>query len=113
MLGIGDERFVVPIFGVVVAAELAAGIAEQRRHIGVVVVAHGAQRGDAALVVVLVVDQRIGGVITVQELLGRAAFVVFLLLGVVSFLHMHFKTYILNIIKLSKVTCFKYIFIIF
>src|ERR1700688_3065772 len=75
---IGGERLVVPIFGVVVAAELAAGVADQRGDIDVVVVAHGAQRGDAADIVALVVDQRVGLVPVIEELVGRAAL---LLLG--------------------------------
>jgi hypothetical protein len=75
VVGIGGERLVVLIFGVVIAAKLAARITEQRCHIRVVVIAHGAQRGDAAFKVALVVDERIGGVITVQEILGRTALV--------------------------------------
>src|SRR5579864_9441937 len=77
---IGGERLVVPIFGVVVAAELAAGVADQRGDIDVVIIAHGAQRRDAAYIVALVVDQRVGLVPVVEEFLGRAGL---LLLGLV------------------------------
>src|ERR1700733_2156271 len=69
---IGGERLVVPIFGVVVAAELAAGIADQGGDVGVVVIAHGAQRRDAADIVALVVDQRVGLMPVVEEFIGRA-----------------------------------------
>src|SRR5580693_1645672 len=79
---IGGERLVVPIFGVVVAAELAAGVAEERRDIDIVVIAHGAQHRDAAVIVSLVVDQRISLVPVVEEFLGRAAlFLLGLMLG--------------------------------
>jgi len=73
VIGIGGKRFVVPVFGFVVAAELAAGIAEQGRHVRVIVIADGAQCCDTGLVIALVVNERIGGVITVQEILGRTA----------------------------------------
>src|SRR3984885_6619983 len=69
---IGGERLVVPIFGVVVAAELAAGVADQRGDIDIVVIAHGAQRRDAADIVALVVDQRVGLVPVIEEFIGRA-----------------------------------------
>src|SRR5690348_12926472 len=69
VLRIGDERLVVPVFGVVIAAKLAAGIAEQGRHVGIVVMLQSAQRRDAGLVIVLVVDQRVSGMITVDEIL--------------------------------------------
>src|SRR6202035_831015 len=75
---IGGERLVVPIFGVVVAAEFSAGVADQGGDIDIVVIAHGAQRGDAAGIVAVVVDQRVGLVPVVEEFLGRAAL---LLLG--------------------------------
>src|ERR1700730_9721793 len=78
VVGIGGERLVVPIFGVVVAAELAAGVADQGGDIDVVVIAHGAQHRDAAGIVALVVDQRIGLVPVVEEFFGRSAL---LLLG--------------------------------
>src|SRR5262249_11657198 len=82
VVGIGGERLVVPIFGVVIAAKLPARITEQRCHVRIVVIAHGAQRSDAAFKVALVVDERIGGVITVQKILGRTALVLFgLVLG--------------------------------
>src|SRR6516164_8672967 len=54
VFGIGGKRLVVPIFGVVIAAQLAARIAEQRRYVGIVVVLQGAERGDAALIIVFV-----------------------------------------------------------
>ena len=76
MVGIGGKCALVPEFGVVVAAELAAGVTEQRRYVGVVVVAERAQRGDAGNVVVLVVDQRVGGMVAAQEILRRTALVV-------------------------------------
>src|SRR5271155_3472320 len=75
VIGVGGERLVVPVFGVVVTAKFSAGVADYRRHIRVVVIAHRAQRGDAALVVALVVDERVSGVVAGQEILGRAAFV--------------------------------------
>src|SRR5262249_32339662 len=65
VFGIGGKRLVVPIFGVVIAAQLAARIAEQRRYVGIVVVLQGAERGDAALIIVFVVNQCISGMITV------------------------------------------------
>src|SRR5262249_32328693 len=74
---IGGECLIVPIFGIVIAAKLAARIAEQRRHVRIVVIAHGAQGSDAAFKVALVVDERIGSVITVQKILGRTALVLF------------------------------------
>src|SRR6516164_11360959 len=77
---IGGERLVVPILGVVLAAELAARIAKQRRDVGIVVMGQCAQCGDAALVIVLVVDQGISRMIAIDEILRRAALVVFLLL---------------------------------
>src|SRR5580693_2954716 len=81
VVGIGGERLVVPIFGVIVAAELAAGVADQGGDIDVVVIAHGAQHRDAADIVALVVDQRISLVPVIEEaalwllglLLGRGA----------------------------------------
>src|SRR5690242_2532861 len=79
VLRIGDERLIVPVFGVVIAAELAVGIAKQGRHVGIAVVLQGAQRGDAGLVVVLVVDQRVSGMIAVDEILGRTGLRRFLL----------------------------------
>src|SRR5499427_10886815 len=79
---ISGERLVVPIFGVVITAELAARIAEQRRHVGIVVMLQGAQRGDAALIIVFVVDQRVGGMIALDEILGRAGLTFLVLLGV-------------------------------
>src|SRR5215831_10586372 len=57
VFGIGGKRLVVPIFGVVIAAQLAARIAEQCRYVGIVVVLQGAERGDAALIIVFVVNQ--------------------------------------------------------
>src|SRR5580692_9671227 len=80
MVGIGGQRLVVPVFGVVIAAELAAGVADQRRHVGVVVVAHRAQRGDAAGIIALVVNQRIGLVPAAVEVLERAVVLRFLFL---------------------------------
>jgi hypothetical protein len=59
MVRIGGERPLVPGFGTAVASELAAGIAEERGHIGVVVVAERAQRRDAADVVAVIVDERV------------------------------------------------------
>src|SRR5262249_20648793 len=80
---IGGQRLLVPVFGVVVAAELAAGVADEGGDIDIVVIAHGAQRRDAAFVVALVVDQRIGLVPAVEELFGRAVlFLLCLLLGI-------------------------------
>jgi len=81
VIGIGGKRLVVPIFGVVIAAKLATRVTEQRCHVRIVVIAHGAQRGDAASKVALIVDERIGGVIAVEEILGRAvlSFLVFCL----------------------------------
>jgi hypothetical protein len=73
-LGSAARRALVPDLGVVVAAEFAAGIADQRRHVGVVVIAQRAQRGDAADIVRVAVDQCVGGVIAAQEVFGRAAF---------------------------------------
>src|SRR5689334_22577943 len=80
VLRIGGERLVVPVFGVVITAELAVGIAEQGRHVGIVVVLQGAQGGDAGLIVVLVINQGVSGMIALDEILGRTALVVFLLL---------------------------------
>src|SRR5580692_8118923 len=68
---IGGERLVVPIFGVVVAAELTAGVADQGGDIDIVVIAHGAQHRDAADIVAVVVDQRIGAVPVIEEFIGR------------------------------------------
>src|ERR1700756_1477948 len=76
MVGIGSKSALVPDLGVVITAELAAGIAEERRHVRVVVIAERMQRGDAAFVIALVVDQLIGGVIAVQKILRRAPLVV-------------------------------------
>src|SRR6516162_9180104 len=81
VFGIGGKRLVVPIFGVVIAAQLAARIAEQRRYVGIVVVLQGAERGDAALIIVFVVNQCISGMITVDEVLGRAGFIFLVFLG--------------------------------
>jgi hypothetical protein len=71
VVGIGAERLVVLIFGVVIAAKLAARITEQRCHIRVVVIAHGAQSGDAAFKVALVVDEPIGGAYPLAETVNR------------------------------------------
>src|SRR5215469_11220502 len=81
MLRIGSECLLVPVFGVVIAAELAAGIAEEGGDISIVVITYGPQRGDAALVVFLVINHRISRKIAVEEFFGRAA-LVGLLLGV-------------------------------
>src|SRR6516165_4925061 len=81
VFGIGGKRLVVPIFGVVIAAQLAARIAEQCRYVGIVVVLQGAERGDAALIIVFVVNQCISGMITVDEVLGRAGFIFLVFLG--------------------------------
>src|SRR6516162_9659421 len=81
VFGICGKRLVVPIFGVVIAAQLAARIAEQCRYVGIVVVLQGAERGDAALIIVFVVNQCISGMITVDEVLGRAGFIFLVFLG--------------------------------
>src|SRR5580704_16024226 len=82
VVGIGGERAVVPEFGVVIAAEFAARIADQRRHIRIVVVAHGAQHSDAAGIIALVVDQRVSLVPALVELFDRARLVRLGLFGV-------------------------------
>ena len=67
--GIGGERPLVPDLGVVVAAELAAGIADQVGDVGVVVMAERFQLVDAGGVVVALVDHRMRGLVAVDELL--------------------------------------------
>ena len=76
VVGIGGERPFVPDLGVVVAAELAAGVAEQCRDIGVVVAVERAECRDARFVVALVVDQRVGGLVADDKVLQRAALAV-------------------------------------
>ena len=44
VIGIGGERAFVPDLGFVVASELAARIADQVRHVGIVVMVERAQR---------------------------------------------------------------------
>src|SRR5208282_6401428 len=73
MVRIGGERALVPGLGVVIAAELAAGVADQGGDVGVVVVAERPQGGDACDIIALVVNQRVGAVVARQEILGRAA----------------------------------------
>jgi hypothetical protein len=73
VVGIGGKRPLVPDFGIVIAAELAAGITKQRRDIRMIVVAQRLERRDAGDVVALVVDQSVGRVIVAQEILGGAA----------------------------------------
>ena len=63
MVGIGGKRPFVPSLGIVVAAELAAGIADQRRDVGIVVVAERPKRGDAGEIIALVINERVGGVV--------------------------------------------------
>ena len=76
MVGIHGERFVVPVFGIVVAAELAAGIADERGDIGMVILAERAQRRDPVNVIGLVVNERVGRVVVFEEvLLDRAVLV--------------------------------------
>src|SRR5262245_405284 len=78
VLGIGGERAFVPNLGVVVAAELAARIADQVGDVRVVVVAKRLQRGDTRHVIVLLVDDGMRGLVAVDELLLR---LLLLLLG--------------------------------
>ena len=81
MVGIRRQRPLVPELSVIVAAELTAGIADQRRHVGVVVIAQRQQRGDTRFIVALVVDQRVGGVIAGEEIFRRTALVFLVLCG--------------------------------
>src|SRR6185369_7246416 len=77
VLGIGGQRALVPDFGVVVAAELAARIADQIGDVRVFVVAKRLQRGDTRHVVVLLVDDGMRGLVAVDELLLRLLFLFF------------------------------------
>src|ERR1051325_7316267 len=63
------ERALVPDLGILVAAELAAGIADQVGDIRVVIVAERFELVDAGRVVVLLVDHRVRGLVAVDELL--------------------------------------------
>src|SRR2546430_615450 len=64
---LGGERLLVPVFGVVVAAELAAGEADIVRDVRMVVVTERAERDDGGLVL-LALDQVIGLTVTVAEI---------------------------------------------
>ena len=75
MVGIGGERVLVPVFGVVVAAELAAGVADERGDVGMFVMADRVQRRDAAFVIAAVIDQGVGGMVAGEEILGGGGLV--------------------------------------
>src|SRR5206468_1129614 len=78
---IGGERPLVPDLGVLVAAELAAGVADQVGDIGVVVVAERLQLVDGGDVFVTLVDHRVRRLVAVDELLlGFLVFLFWLLL---------------------------------
>src|SRR4051812_38588654 len=66
---IRGERLFVPDLGVVVAAELAAGIADQVGDVGVVVMTERFQLVDRAGVFVALVDHRVRRLVAVDELL--------------------------------------------
>src|SRR5271156_4750539 len=76
VVGIGGERSLVPEFGVVVAAELAASIANEIGHVGIVVLVERAQSGDPAFVIEFVVNKGVGSFIASLQLFERAALVV-------------------------------------
>jgi hypothetical protein len=73
MIGIGGERAFVPHFGVVIAPELAARVADQVRNVGIVVMIEGLQRGDRRFVVAFLVNKRIGRLVSRDEVFKRAA----------------------------------------
>src|SRR5262249_53268588 len=71
MLRIGGERLLVPDLGVVGAAELAAGISDQVRDVGIFVMAECVQHDNGVGIILLLVDHAIGEPIAVEEgLLG-------------------------------------------
>src|SRR5262249_40639120 len=80
VVGIGRERLLVPVLGIVVAAELAAGIADEVRDLRIVVVADGVHGGDAALVLATQ-DQRPGVLILLAQLLEFALVLLLLLVS--------------------------------
>src|SRR3954471_19332298 len=74
---IGGECALVPDLGILVAAELAAGIADQVGDIGVVVTAERLQLVDRGGVVVALVDHRVRRLVAVDELLLGLLLVLF------------------------------------
>jgi hypothetical protein len=73
MLWINGKRSLIPKLGVVITAELAVGIPDQIRHVGVVVVSEGAQSGNAGGIVCLVLDHRVGRFVPGDEVFQRTS----------------------------------------
>src|SRR5262249_48363659 len=69
VIRIGGERLLVPDLGVFGAAELARGEADQIGDVRMLVMAKRLQRNDAASIILRVIDQRIGFLVAVEELI--------------------------------------------
>src|SRR5690349_7534610 len=67
VLGIGRERGLVPVFGVVIALQLAAGEAEEIGDVRMSVAVETTQGGNTTGIVLLLHDQRMRGLITVAK----------------------------------------------